>query len=103
MAVSWAEQDVSISDRCLFFRSLKQFEAFASDPEGYLKECGALDGLPGFKGIKGGVEGIQEELAKLRAEHPTTDRLTRIPIYCHIYGPVRDFCYYGPCGSVNAS
>lgn len=40
---------IRIYDRALILRGPEEINAFASNPQGFLEEVGALDGLPDYR------------------------------------------------------
>ena len=81
-----------VSDRCVVIESDEDFEAFLDDPAKFLRDLGALEGLPEFNGVINAE--TTEQRGSLRAEWAAVKRDGhRHLCSCHhIKGPVPNFC-----------
>ena len=73
-------------DRKIIIDNQKDFDRYIADPETFLREKGALDGLPTFNGVVDleTEEGKRRLIAAFAQRQTTTN--------WHIFGPVPDFC-----------
>jgi hypothetical protein len=87
------EKNFDVFDRAVKIKGQRNIDKFSRDPEKFLTEIGALDGIEEFNGIHSEIEGEISDLPEYFLRNKPQEARGSITIFIAHHGiPYEDYC-----------